>query len=272
MPETSSQTYALVTGAASGLGAAFLAELARRGFHIIGVSRPGDDVKSVVNALAARHGVEGIGMDLDLSQPGCATELRNQLKATGVQIEILINNVGIGGTSEFIESDHAYNRLMMELNMRTTVEMCREFAPEMVVNRRGCIVNVSSMAANFPMPYKSIYTASKAFVKSFSIGLRSEMKPFGVNVSVVQPGAMLTNPVVVEQLRHGSAMSRVSAMRPGDVAAFALDKAFKGKAVIIPGFKNWLTLGILRVFPRPLKTTLAVYNHLKTQRKSKLKK
>jgi hypothetical protein len=124
------------------------------------------------------------------------------------------------------------------------------------------------MAANFPMPYKSIYSASKAFVKSFSIGLRSELKPLGINVSVVQPGAMLTNHVVIEQLRHGSAMSRVSAMKPEDVATYALDQALKGKAVIIPGFKNWLTLGILRVFPRPLKTTLAVYNYLKTKRKS----
>jgi len=268
MPETSLKTYALVTGAASGLGAAFLEELAKRGFDIIGVSRPGDDVKSVVNGLAAKFGVKGLGVDLDLSQPGCALELRNHLKAEGVLVEILVNNVGTGGTSEFIESDHAYNRLMMELNMRTTVEMCREFGPEMVVNSRGCIVNVSSMAANFPMPYKSIYSASKAFVKSFSIGLRSEMKPLGVNVSVVQPGAMLTNPVVIEQLRHGSVMSRVSAMKPGDVATCALDQAFQGKAVIIPGFKNWLTLGILRVFPRPLKTTLAVYNYLKTKRKS----
>ena len=62
------------------------------------------------------------------------------------------------------------------------------------------------------------------------------------------------------------------AMKPSDVAMFSLDKAFRGKAVIIPGFKNWFTLGVLRVFPRPLKTTLAVYNYLKTQRKSNPKK
>ena len=156
---------------------------------------------------------------------------------------------------------------MMELNMKTTVEMCREFLPQMIARGEGNVMNVSSMAANFPMPFKSIYSASKAFVKSFSIGLRSEMKRFGVNVSVIQPGAMLTNQVVIDQLKHGSAMSRVSAMTPMKVAEESVKMTLKGKAVVVPGFKNWITLGMLRVFPRPLTTGLAVYNYLKTKKK-----
>jgi hypothetical protein len=157
---------------------------------------------------------------------------------------------------------------MMGLNMQTTVAMCRAFLPGMAERGAGYVLNVSSMAANFAMPYKSIYSASKAFVRAFSIGIRGEMQPFGVSVSVVQPGAMLTNPVVIEQLRHGSALARVSAMNPDEVAQSALDGTMRGKAVIIPGVKNWLTLGLLRVFPRPLKSAMAIFNYVRTRKKS----
>jgi short-subunit dehydrogenase len=152
--------------------------------------------------------------------------------------------------------------------MQITVAMCRAFLPDMAEKGAGHVLNVSSMAANFAMPYKSVYSASKAFVRAFTIGIRGEMKPFGVSVSVVQPGAMLTNPVVIEQLRYGSAMARVSAMNPDEVAESALEGMMRGKAVIVPGIKNWLTLGMLRVFPRPLKSALAIFNYVRTRKKS----
>ena len=262
-----SNDFALVTGSASGLGRSVLTSLAARKFNIIGVSRPGDNVEAVVETIAKQFGVIGIGIELDLSVPNCSVVLKQMIEEQGAEVVFLVNNVGAGGTSEFQHSDHASNRLMMELNMKTTVEMCREFLPQMIARGEGNVMNVSSMAANFPMPFKSIYSASKAFVKSFSIGLRSEMKRFGVNVSVIQPGAMLTNQVVIDQLKHGSAMSRVSAMTPKKVAEESVKMTLQGKAVVVPGFKNWLTLGMLRVFPRPLTTGLAVYNYLKTKKK-----
>ena len=112
--------------------------------------------------------------------------------------------------------------------MQPTVSMCRAFLPAMAEKGAGPVLNVSSMAANFAMPYKSIYSASKAFVRAFTIGIRGEMKPFGVSVSVVQPGAMLTSPVVIEQLRREFAMARVSAM-VDEVAESALDGTMRGR-------------------------------------------
>ncbi len=263
----SSNDFALVTGAASGLGRSILESLAKRKFNLVAVSRPGDNVETVVDSIARYHGVIGLGIELDLSVANCATVLKQQVEERGGQVVFLVNNVGAGGISEFQNSDHASNRLMMELNMKTTVEMCREFLPDMIARGEGHVMNVSSMAANFPMPFKSIYSASKAFVKSFSLGLRSEMKQFGVNVTVIQPGAMLTNKVVIDQLKHGSALSRVSAMTTKTVAEESVKRTLERKAVVIPGFKNWLTLGMLRVFPRPWTTGLAVYNYLKTKKK-----
>jgi len=260
--------WALVTGAASGLGASFLKGLARRGYNIVGVSKPGDCVAEVARRIAEEYGVKSQGVDLDLSEKDCAEVLKEEMHKSGIHIDFLVNNVGIGGTSEFIESRPEGNRLMMDLNMQTTVNMCREFLPDMAAKGEGYVLNVSSMAANFAMPYKSIYSASKAFVRAFSIGVRGEMKPFGVSVSVVQPGAMLTNPVVIEQLRYGSSMARMSAMTPDTVADSTLNAAFKGKAVIVPGTKNWLTLGLLRVFPRPLTTAMAVFNYVRTKKKA----
>ena len=260
--------WALVTGAASGLGASFLKGLAERGYNIVGVSKPGDDVAAVVQRFAQEYNVQSLGIDMDLVQDGCANLLKEQLEEAGIHIDFLVNNVGAGGTSEFIHSRPEANQLMMDLNMSTTVSMCQAFLPGMAEKEAGYVLNVSSMAANFAMPYKSVYSASKAFVRAFTIGIRGEMKPLGVSVSVVQPGAMLTNPVVIEQLRHGSTLARVSAMKPDEVAASALDGALRGKAVIIPGVKNWLTLGLLRVFPRPLKSAMAIFNYVRTRKKS----
>ena len=242
--------------------------MAERGYNIVGVSKPGDNVTDVAQRIAQQHNVQSLGIDMDLAQEGCANLLKAQLDEANIHIDFLVNNVGVGGTSEFIHSQPEANRLMMDLNMHTTVAMCQAFLPGMAERGAGYVLNVSSMAANFAMPYKSIYSASKAFVRAFTIGIRGEMKPFGVSVSVVQPGAMLTNPVVIEQLRHGSALARVSAMSPDEVAASALDGTVRGKAVIVPGVKNWLTLGLLRVFPRPLKSTMAIFNYVRTRKKS----
>lgn len=242
--------------------------MAERGYNIVGVSKPGDNVAKVALRIAQQHNVQSLGIDMDLAQEGCVNLLKAQLDEANIHIDFLVNNVGVGGTSEFIHSLPEANRLMMDLNMQTTVAMCQAFLPGMAERGAGYVLNVSSMAANFAMPYKSIYSASKAFVRAFSIGIRGEMKPFGVLVSVVQPGAMLTNPVVIEQLRHGSALARVSAMDPDEVAASALDGALRGKAVIVPGVKNWLTLGLLRVFPRPLKSAMAIFNYVRTRKKS----
>ena len=260
--------WALVTGAASGLGASFLKGLAQRGYNIVGVSKPGDNVAEVAQLIAQEHNVQSLGIDLDLSQYGCTASLKEKVEEAGIHVNFLVNNVGVGGTSEFIHSKPEANRLMMDLNMQITVAMCRAFLPDMAEKGAGHVLNVSSMAANFAMPYKSVYSASKAFVRAFTIGIRGEMKPFGVSVSVVQPGAMLTNPVVIEQLRYGSAMARVSAMNPDEVAESALEGMMRGKAVIVPGIKNWLTLGMLRVFPRPLKSALAIFNYVRTRKKS----
>ena len=222
----------------------------------------------VAQRIAQQHNVQSLGINMDLAQDGCAAALKAQLEEAEIHIDFLVNNVGVGGTSEFIHSRPEANRFMMNLNMQSTVSICQVFLPDMAQKGAGYVLNVSSMAANFAMPYKSLYSASKAFVRTFTIGIRGEMKPFGVSVSVVQPGAMLTNPVVIEQLRYGSAMARVSAMNPDEVAELALDGTMRGKAVIVPGIKNWLTLGMLRVFPRPLKSALAIFNYVRTRKKS----
>jgi hypothetical protein len=82
---------------------------------------------------------------------------------------------------------------------------------------------------------------------------------------------MLTNPIVIEQLRYGSFLARVSAMKPASVAESAIKGALINRAIVVPGIKNWLTLGVLRVFPRPLKTAMMVFNYVRTKKKISLK-
>ena len=134
--------WALVTGAASGLGASFLKGLAQRGYNIVGVSKPGDNVAEVARLIAQEHNVQSLGIDLDLAQDGCADSLKEQVEEASIHVDFLVNNVGVGGTSEFIHSRPEANRFMMNLNMQSTVSICQVFLPDMAQKGAGYVLNV----------------------------------------------------------------------------------------------------------------------------------
>lgn len=237
--------YALVTGAASGIGIAISRVLARKGYGIVMVSSSQKHLMQAKKNMAKRFPKTKVyTIKEDLSRKNSAQELYNKVKEMGVIIDILVNNAGkglIGATEKIdINSDEE----LLYLNMVTPTLLCKLFLKDMYKRKRGSILNVASTAAFQPGPYNSTYFASKAYLYSYSRAIRHEAAKHGVHVCTLCPGTTDTKFFEKEGIKTPAwAMSAVK------VAEYAIDGLCKNKAVIIPGKTNKL----FRVIPSEIK-------------------
>ncbi|WP_258297960.1 SDR family NAD(P)-dependent oxidoreductase [Paenibacillus peoriae] len=183
---------ALVTGASSGIGEAYAKDLAARGSHVIVVARSKDKLEVLAKDLKAAYGVNTYALVSDLSKPGAAGELAEQVKGLGLKVNILINNAGFGTHGRFEEIPMDRYREMVNLNITSLMDMTAQFLPYMQQQKDGIIVNVSSFLAFYPFPYMGAYAATKAFVLSFSESLWAENRHLGIRVLALCPGATKT--------------------------------------------------------------------------------
>ncbi|NRA52252.1 MAG: SDR family NAD(P)-dependent oxidoreductase [Phaeodactylibacter sp.] len=189
------QSFAVVTGASRGLGQSFARELARRKINLILMSLPGQGLDVLAADLERQFGVRVVFRETDL----CSRE--NVLSAASwineqYPVSILINNAGIGGTKKFEDASAAYIEKMIQLNVTATSLLTHQLLPNLQQQHYAHVLNVASIAALSPVGYKTVYPASKAFINFFSRGLNQELKGTNVSVSVVNPGAMATNPEI----------------------------------------------------------------------------
>ena len=141
---------------------------------------------------------------------------------------------------------------MLDLNVKATTKMTHYFIPELKKNAPSFILNNASMIANFPCPYKSIYAASKVYVKYFTEALRTELKQYNVSVSLLQPGATPTNDIVKNQIKNGGFLARLSVTAVDQVAAKAVMSTLNRQPIIIPGWKNRMSLRFLKILPQSI--------------------
>lgn len=183
--------YALVTGASSGIGECFARQLAGRGHNLLLTARSEDKLKALAEKLSADHSIKAETFALDLSEPGAAQKLADAVK--DYEIDLLVNNAGFGAQGEFWKVSLEKQVQILRLNIHALLELTHLLLPPMVAGRGGGIINVSSTASFQPLPYTSVYAASKAFVTSFSTGLAEELRPYGVKVVTLCPGTTETN-------------------------------------------------------------------------------
>ncbi len=184
---SSGGSYAVITGASRGLGKYFARALAARGQNLILVARSQDKLEQVAGALREQFGVSVKPLALDLARHSAGKELARQLATLDCNIELLVNNAGFGERGEFIKLPLDRQLEMIQLHDTTVVELTYELLPEMIKNRRGGIINVSSIAGLQPVPYAALYSASKSFLTNFSMALREELRPTQVKVVTVCP-------------------------------------------------------------------------------------
>ena len=238
---------ALVTGASKGLGAEFARELAAGGANLVLVARSAGPLKELADELVGRYGVKAAVVAADLSAPHAAQAVVDELDKRGLQIDLLVNNAGLGQTGSFLSNDLAHELGSIQVNVQALVALSHLLGMRMKERGHGGIINVASNAAFQPLPHMATYAAAKAFVLHFTEALHHELKDSGVHVMAAAPGSTATG------FFEGVAVSMDESAfdRADRVVRRTLDAFNRGKAVSYPGrFSVRLTTLLPRLLPR----------------------
>ncbi|OKI04820.1 dehydrogenase [Streptomyces sp. CB02923] len=190
--EEARRRTAVVTGAATGIGAAITERLAGQGMHLVLVARDGARLEAAAERLRAEYGVQVSTPALDLSHQDAPSRLAEWLTDAGTEVDVLVNNAGASSLGPVADSDPARVRHLVDLNAGAVAELTALLLPAMVARGRGAIVNIASTGAYAPAPYAAAYAASKAFVLSFTRAVWAETRSTGVRVVAVSPGPTAT--------------------------------------------------------------------------------
>jgi short-subunit dehydrogenase len=227
--------YAVITGAASGLGLEMAKLLAGKGYHLYLADINALGLDSASQEIKSTHRVDVLCAHMDLSLPDAAEKLYDDVRQRSLEVEVLISNAGFFFFGEITSADPERAANMIGLHVHTTSMLAIYFGREMKAKGRGYIMMTSSISAYQDFPGIGFYGASKSYIKSFGLSLRHELRYYGVNVSVLCPGATLTNlydPKVID-VEKGK---RWGIMMDADkVAKAGVEGMFKGKSVIMPG-------------------------------------
>lgn len=252
--------YVLITGASAGLGKAMAIELARQGHNLILVSLPNENLAGLAQQLRITCNIKVAYYETDLCARSNIEALVAWLQTSQFEIFYLINNAGIGGSQAFEMAETEQIERIIQLNIIGTALLTRLLLPFLMKFPQSYILNVSSMAAFSPFPYKTVYPASKAFIYSFSLGLRAELSALGVQVSVVHPGPMPHSPENQARLQKHGRLGRMLTVPLELIAQIALEQVQQGQSVIIPGWTNkfgyWVSRWIPWSWRRPLMVSM----------------
>jgi uncharacterized protein len=238
----------LITGASAGIGTELARVFASNGHRLALVARRTDRLTALAAEIAAADGGAPIVIPCDLEQPDACDKIAAVLAAAGLEVEYVVNNAGFGLFGNAIELDRAEQLGIIATNVRALTDLSLRFSDQLI-RHRGGILNVGSIAGFLPGPGMAVYYASKAYVLSFSEGLRGELAPRGVRVTALCPG-----PVPSEfQRRAGfepgfdSAILNVSAAK---VAQAGYRGLMANKRAVLPGLGIKIVPFLLRLFPR----------------------
>lgn len=247
--------YTLITGSSMGLGKEMATECARRGRNLILVALPGGDLQHFCDELQHTFLIHAVCRECDLTDEQELSEMADGLLAK-YNIDQLINNAGVGGTTRFEDSSPEYLDRIIHLNIRATTILTRLMLPELKKHGHALILNVASVAAFGPLPFKTIYPASKAFIYSFSRSLSHELKGTGVKVSVLTPGPIMTNADVSARIMKQGFLARLCLQTASQITLHALNGVAHGKEVIVPGKMNRLNRFLIKWTPESLRLGL----------------
>ncbi|MFE1028035.1 SDR family NAD(P)-dependent oxidoreductase [Streptomyces sp. NPDC058818] len=246
---------ALITGASSGLGAEFAAQLAARGHDLILVARSEDRLAALAERLIAEHGIRAHVLVQDLAEPDAARQVAGRLAARGLSVDLLVNNAGFGtcGRFEDIAADRDHDQLMV--NVVALVDLTHALLPGMLERGTGAVVNVASTAGFQPSPYFAVYSAAKGFVLNFGLALRQEYRSRGIRVLTLCPGPVDTP--FFDAIGTRKAAVNGSMTTPEPVVRAALRALDRDRGYVTPGLGNAVSAHLLPRRPRTLVAAIA---------------
>lgn len=247
--------YSLITGASCGLGKDLALECAKRKRNLILTALPGENIEDLGKSLASEYGIHVHTYEADLTKTEKIKHLAKSV-SRNYNVDMLINNAGLGGVKPFLEASADYIGEIVLLNTYALVLLTRLLLPNLEKQGKAYILNIASMASFSPMPFKTVYPASKAFVYSFSRGLDAELSGTGVSVSVAHPGGMKTNAEVTQRIENHNWLIQTTTLSSQKVAQICIRQLLKRKKLIIPGFFNKVSWLVLRVVPLWLRLSI----------------
>ena len=253
----------MITGASQGLGRELALQLASRGENTLLSALPGENLQAVCDGCRS-FGVRSECFELDLTDRDSLLGFMSEVDGS-FRLSALINNAGTGGSRKFDEVPLKYIDTIMKLNVLATTVLTHGLLPNLRRNAPAHMLNISSLAALIPMGYKTVYPASKAYIKHFSLGMREELRPFGISVSLALLGPMPTRQEIIDRINRQGAIGRMLSVSPEKAARACLDGLFSGRRIIVPGGLNKLSYNLLKLVPERLKASLMSRSVIKNE-------
>jgi short-subunit dehydrogenase len=257
-------SYALITGASKGIGKAIAIELASRDIPVLLVARNEALLQKVSAEIINTYKVEAKYLAIDLSSNTASQQVVDWCNQQSVKVHILVNNAGYGLSGLLEKYSLQEHEAMMQLNMCVPVALSYLLLPSMKQEKKAYIMNIASGASYQAVPGLNVYAATKAFILSFSRGLRYELENTSVSVTVVAPGATDTDFANRASVTGAKAQKMAAKfnMQPNDVAKIAVDGMFANKIEVIPGFVNKLAVFFAWLLPKKLleKSAAGIYD------------
>jgi short-subunit dehydrogenase len=242
---------AVITGGSRGIGESYARKLAARGYALHLVARDAERLARVARAIRAAHGVTVEESVLDLAQADAAERLYAEVRSRRiVPVDVLVNNAGFGFIGEFVDMPMPRIHEMLFLHLVTVTKSTRLFLPEMRERGRGAIITVASVAGLMPLPYMSLYAATKAFMVSFGEGIGREAEPYGVVVQTCCPGRTDTDfHATAGGAPYWAPGGQQTADEVVDESLAALDRR---RGLVVTGRRNRFLIRTQRMLPRRL--------------------
>jgi uncharacterized protein len=250
--DNDAEPTALITGASSGIGVALAGELARRGHALTLVARRAERLRDMAAQIGEEHGVRVEWVAADLTDASERDRVPAEVGARGQVVDLLVNDAGMGTVGRFYELPVAKEVELVRLNVEAMVALCGAFLPGMVERGAGRVLNVASVSGFMPVPQQATYSASKAFVLTFTEALTIDLHGTGVTATALCPGPVKTDfGGIIEGLPNALYVD------PARVAREAIDALEEGRRSVVPGAFNKVNAVSGRYTPRRVFLPLA---------------
>ncbi len=261
MSETKTKT-ALITGATSGIGKAFAYFFAKAGYNLVITGRRENIIQPIAEKLEKKYGVSVEVLIIELSNQLDLDELVQKTKEIK-ELEVLVNNAGFATRGTFVENDFSQQEAMVRVHILTVMKLTHAALPNMLLRKKGIIINVSSMGAYLIGPHNTVYCGTKTFINAFTESLHLELLNTGIRVQVLCPGFVVTDfhrkmGYNLAKLQKNRGL--IQWMTPKEVVIASIRDLARGKVVSIPGKSNQFLYFLSRFLPRQMFYSLLLRN------------
>lgn len=238
----------LITGTTTGFGKAFAEKFASMGYNIILVSRDMQKLKQQQLYLQYQYHVTVNFIAYDLTKEDAADFIIEQIDNWNMPIDFLVNNAGFNEFGLFSQTDISKEIKMIDLHIRFITQLTKHILSIMEKNNYGHILNIGSTGSFIPSPSDAVYSATKAYIMSFSNALYGEYRNTGIKITLLCPGATETEFARKANIEQ-TLLFKYAVMKPDKVIKIAYPKIIKGKRLIIPGIYNKFLVFFSKIMP-----------------------